>query len=47
MKKLFALTLLVAALAVAGCAEKKPAAKPTTSAPPATTDKPAETTPAK
>jgi PBP1b-binding outer membrane lipoprotein LpoB len=51
MKKLFALTLLVAAMAAIGCsAEKKPATKPAVNpAPPATTpaDKPAETPPAK
>jgi predicted small lipoprotein YifL len=53
MKKLFALTLMVAAMAVtAGCGDKKPAAtKPaaTTAAPAADkpADKPAETPPAK
>jgi hypothetical protein len=48
MKKLFAMMLLVTAMAAVGCAEKKPAPK-ATPAPPATTpaDKPAETPPAK
>jgi hypothetical protein len=36
MKKLFAIVLLVSAMAVIGCGEKKPAAKPATpAAPPA------------
>ncbi len=49
MKKLFALTLLVAAMAVIGCGEKKPATKPATPAPAADkpADKPMEAPPAK
>jgi hypothetical protein len=48
MKNLFAIVLLVTAMAATGCGEKKPAAKPATPAPaatPAPTDKPAETPP--
>jgi hypothetical protein len=50
MKKLFALTLLVAAMAVTGCGDKKPATKPATTPAPAAdkpADKPMETPPAK
>jgi hypothetical protein len=49
MKKLIASMLLGTAVAAVGCAEKKPAPKPATPAPPATTpaDKPMETPPAK
>jgi hypothetical protein len=47
MKNLFAIVLLASAMAAAGCADKKPAPKPATPAPPATTpaEKPAETPP--
>lgn len=50
MKKLIASMLLGTAVAAVGCADKpKPAAKPATPAPAATTpaDKPADTPPAK
>ena len=50
MKKLFALTLLVAAMAVTGCGDKKPATKPAATPAPAAdkpADKPMDTPPAK